>query len=78
MEEAQLQRGVHQEGGAQLSAATGKTFQGHAGHLYMFPQTLINDLADGGTLAWEGVKQQCIIIYSMNILLYHYLDLTLL
>lgn len=44
MEEAQLQRGVHQEGGTQLSAATGKMFRGPR---YWFPQRLIDDLGAG-------------------------------
>lgn len=48
MEEAQLQRGVHQEGGAQLSAATGKMFRGYTGPLHMFHQRLINDLVPAG------------------------------
>lgn len=57
VEEAQLQRGVHQEGGAQLSAATGKMFRGYAGPLYMFPQRLINDLVDAGKWDRKGCCQ---------------------
>ncbi len=53
VEEAQLQRGVHQEGGAQLSAATGKMFRGYTGPLYMFPQRLINDPGAGREMGQE-------------------------
>ena len=53
VEEAKLQRGVHQEGGAQLSAATGKMFRGHTGPLYMSPQRLINDLGAGREMGQE-------------------------
>lgn len=49
MEEAQLQRGVHQEGGAQLSAATGKMFRGHTG-----PPLLVPPKINQWPGCWEG------------------------